>query len=319
MPQVISHSDKVYASALQQSAAASSPIAASWRRCLDLHHLAPEEARVPQQVDQTLYREARQRLEPVIEACADEFDRLYQTVGRAGCCIVLSDCNGIVIDRRSGAGDDVDFRRLGLWQQNVWSEASVGTNGIGTALADERAVVVHRDQHFLSANIALSCVTAPFRDHLGRVAGALDISTCRNDVTDMTLAVLSQSVRDVAMRLEACMFRMAYPGARIVLVPTAHTAGSALLAVNADDLVVGATRAARLALDLDDAALSAGLPAADALKEAKAEAGSELDEAERAALKRVLSRSHGNVSQAALELGISRATLHRKLKRFQLQ
>ena len=45
---------------------------------------------------------------------------------------------------------------------------------------------------------------------------------------------------------------------------------------------------------------------------------SDLDDAERAALRRVLSRANGNVSQAAQMLGISRATLHRKMKRFQL-
>lgn len=317
MRQPTNHSDRVYETALRQSAAVNSPIAASWKRCLDLHRLAPEDVRQPVQVDQALFLEARQRLQPVIEACADEFDRLYQTVGRAGCSIVLSDRDGIIVDRRNAPGDDVDFKRLGLWQQNVWSEASIGTNGIGTALADERPVVVHRDQHFFSANIALTCATAPIRDHLGRIAGALDISTCRSDVSEMTLAMLSQSVRDVAARVESCLFRMAFPGARIILVPSAS--GAALLAVDFDDLIIGATRAARLALKLDDAAIGRGLPAADVLREGRADAASELDEAERAVLRRALSRCNGNVSQAAQELGISRATLHRKLKRFSLQ
>lgn len=319
MRHLTTHSDRVYETASQRSAAISSPIAASWRRCLEVHHLAPEEARRPVQVEQARFEEARERLRPVIEACAEDFDRLYQTVGRAGCCIVLSDRDGVIVDRRSGAGDDVDFRRLGLWQQNVWSEASVGTNGIGTALADERAVVIHRDQHFLSSNIALSCVTAPFRDHLGRVAGAVDISTCRDDVSELTLAILSQSVRDVVGRVESCLFRLAYPAARIVLVPSLTSVASALLAVDADDVVVGANKAARLALKLDDAALARGLPAADVLLEQRPSGASELDDAERAALRRALSRNDGNVSQTAQELGISRATLHRKLKRFGLQ
>ncbi len=39
-------------------------------------------------------------------------------------------------------------------------------------------------------------------------------------------------------------------------------------------------------------------------------------EAERAALQRALARAGGNVSAAAQQLGISRATLHRKLARF---
>ena len=319
MRQPSSHSDLVYQTASQSSAAASSPIAASWRRCLNLHQLAPEEGRKPVQVDEAVFRSARERMDYLVHACSDEVDRLYQTVGRSGCCIVLSDRDGIVLDRRGAPGDDAEFRELGLWQQNVWSEASVGTNGIGTALADERAVIIHRDQHFLSSNIALSCATAPIRDHLGRVTAALDISTCRNDVSDMTLAILSQAVRDVAARVETTLFRHAFPGARIVMVSTSHAAAAALIAVDQDDLILGATKAARAALKLDDQRIAQGLPAADALRESRGDAGSDLDDAERAALRRALSRTNGNVSQAAQILGISRATLHRKMKRFSLQ
>jgi transcriptional regulator of acetoin/glycerol metabolism len=319
MRQQSSHSDLVYATASQHSAAASSPIAASWRRCLDLHQLAPEEGRRPVLVDEAAFRDARERMEHLVTACADEVDRLYQTVGRSGCCIVLSDRDGIVLDRRGAAGDDADFRELGLWQQNLWSEASAGTNGIGTALADERAVIIHRDQHFLSSNIELSCATAPIRDHRGRVTAALDISTCRSDVTEMTLSILSHAVRDVAARVETILFRQAFPGARIIMVPSAHAATVALIAVDCDDLILGATKAARAALKLDDQRIAQGLPAADALRESRGEASSDLDCAERAALRRALSRTNGNVSQAAQILGISRATLHRKIKRFSLQ
>ncbi|MGO7206956.1 helix-turn-helix domain-containing protein, partial [Rhizobium ruizarguesonis] len=44
----------------------------------------------------------------------------------------------------------------------------------------------------------------------------------------------------------------------------------------------------------------------------------EIVEAEKAALLRALSRAGGNVSQAAIALGISRATLHRKMKKLDL-
>ena len=78
------------------------------------------------------------------------------------------------------------------------------------------------------------------------------------------------------------------------------------------------TRAARVALKLDDARIAQGIPASDVLAEVRGENGADLMEAERAALRRVLSRTNGNVSQAAVLLGISRATLHRKMKRLSL-
>jgi transcriptional regulator of acetoin/glycerol metabolism len=312
------HSDLVYETAARPAAAIASPVAASWRRCLDLHRLAPDKGCSPLRVEDRKFRDVYERMGPVMQACGEEMDRLHDLVVRSGCCIILTDRDGVVVDRRGAAGDDTDFRRLGLWHQHVWSEASVGTNGIGTALADERSVVIHRNQHFLSANTGLSCATAPIRDHLGRVIGALDVSTCRYDVDEPSLLLLSQAVRDAALRIEVNLFRRAYQTARLVMVPGAVSL-AALLAVDPDDLVIGATRQARLALKLDDSRIAEGLAASDLLREERSAAGTELQDAERAALRRALSRTGGNVSKAAQLLGISRATMHRKLKLFDLQ
>ncbi|MBX4918110.1 helix-turn-helix domain-containing protein [Rhizobium bangladeshense] len=312
------HAEHVYTSAQRNSAAASSPIVASWRRCMTMHRLAPEDERAPLRLTDQEFHQARERSGQLIAGATEELDRLFTTVGKAGCCILLTDRNGIALERRGSAGDDKDFYDLGLWTGSVWTEASIGTNGIGTALADERAVAIFRDQHFFCSNIRLSCTTAPIRDHRGELAAALDISTCREDVSEMTLAILTQSVRDAAMRIELNLFRSAFAGARFLMVPSGTNPAAALLAVDRHDLVLGATRAARIALQLDDKRIVAGIPAADALHEARVSQQEEIIEAEKAALLRALTRTSGNVSQAAIALGISRATLHRKMKRFGL-
>ncbi|UXS02126.1 helix-turn-helix domain-containing protein [Agrobacterium tumefaciens] len=311
----LAHADRVYEIARHRSAAASSPIIASWRRCMVKHHLAPEENRKPLFLTDSEFRRARESAAGLIAESTEELDRIFQSVGRSGCCLLLTDAEGVALERRGAAGDDRDFRALGLWSGAVWSEQSVGTNGIGTALVDERSVVVYRDQHFFTSNTRLSCTTAPIRDHTGRVTGALDISTCRNDIDEMTFSFVTQAVKDAAQRIEGNLFRRAFPGARIVIVPTGSGASLSLLAVDQDDLVLGATRAARIALKLDDGKIAQGVPAADILHEQRHDGGSDLAEAERAALRRVLSRTNGNVTQAASLLGISRATLHRKMKK----
>ncbi len=203
MSQHVDHCERVYKVATEKSSAASSPIAASWRRCMSLHHLTPEEAKGPQRLSEAEFRLVRERATPLIEEASDELDRLFSVVGRSGCCLLLTDGQGVAIDRRGAMGDDKEFRSVGLWSGTVWSEASAGTNGIGTALADERPVIIHRDQHFLAQNTGLSCATAPVRDHLGRIAAAIDVSTCREDATDMSMAILAQAVRDAAGRIEA--------------------------------------------------------------------------------------------------------------------
>ena len=312
------HAEHVYTCAQQNSAAASSPIVASWRRCMTMYQLAPEEKRAPLRLTEQEFRLAREQSEQLIADARDELDRLFATVGKAGCCLLLTDRNGIALERRGAAGNDKEFHDVGLWTGSIWTEASIGTNGIGTALADERAVAVFRDQHFYCSNIKLSCTTAPIRDHRGLLAAALDISTCRDDVNEMTLTILSQAVRDAAMRIELNLFRSAFAGARFVMVPAGANSANALLAVDRHDLVLGATRAARLALKLDDRHIAAGIPASDALHEGRVSQEEEMAEAEKAALLRALSRTHGNVSQAATALGISRATLHRKMKKLDL-
>lgn len=314
----MNHSDHVHAVAHHASAAASSPVAASWRRCLTVHGLSPEESRQPIRLTEQEFQAARQRSGDLIEEAQGELDRLFSTVGKAGCCLLLTDENGVALERRGASGDDKEFRGVGLWSGTVWSEASVGTNGIGTAIADERAVVIQRDQHFLSCNTGLTCTTAPIRDHCGRIAAAIDISTCRDDAGEMAMMLLSQAVRDAAARIEANLFRRAFSGARILLVPVDGKSNPALLAIDRDDLVLGATRAARLRLDLDDRRIAAGVPASDLLNEPPAGNGDDLIDAERAALRRVLSRASGNVSLAADVLGISRATLYRKMKRLSI-
>jgi transcriptional regulator of acetoin/glycerol metabolism len=314
MHEHVSHADQVYASA--NSALASSAVVASWRRCMTMHRLAPEDRRMPERVTEEELSSARKQSDLLVRQARDELDRLFMVVGRAGCCILMTDSKGIALDRRGAASDDKDFHALGLWTGSVWTEESIGTNGIGTAIADDRPISIIRDQHFFSSNIDLSCTTAPIRDHRGILVGALDVSTCRNDATEGTIAILSQTVREAACRIELNLFRSAFTGARFVMVPSETGSPMALLAVDRDDLVIGATRAARSALRLDDDRIAAGIPASDVLQETSGDARENLSDAERSALLRALSRVHGNVSLAAQVLGVSRSTLHRKMKRF---
>lgn len=302
------HAERVL-SVLRDGAA--TPLAASWRRSLTQHHLDPENRKPPETLSGTELREAQERMGPLLAAAQDNLDALFQAVGDGGCCVLLTNAQGVPVDRRGVAADDPVFRRWGLWNGAVWSEAREGTNGIGTCLAEQRVLTIHRDQHFHTRNIGLSCTVAPLFDPTGRLAGALDVSSCRPGIDGLT-GLVERAVTDAARRIEARAFREAFPRARIVLLPdtAADRASVPMLAVDGDDLVIGATRAARLALKLTDETLKRGLPSPDR--------SADLDEAERAAVRRALTQAGGNVSAAAGLLGLSRATLNRKLKRLDL-
>src|SRR5690606_79445 len=158
---------------------------------------------------------------------------------------VLADARGIAVDRRGNPGDDADFSAAGLWTGTAWSEAEAGTNGIGTCLAEGRAVTIHREQHFLARNIGLSCSSAPVHGPEGQLMAVIDVSTARADLPDAVAGLIGSTVAEVARKVEADLFHQHFPRARMVLVPGLDRGLGALLAVDADDLVIGATRAAR--------------------------------------------------------------------------
>lgn len=314
------HAEQIQ-SALVGDAAAQSALVASWGRSMRLYGLDAEKGTHPDVLTEQELNQARERLGSLIHTAQASLDRLYSAVGGAGCCVLLADKDGVPVDRRGYEGDDATFYKIGLWTGAVWSEEREGTNGIGTALAEQRALTIHRDQHFRSKNTALSCTVAPIFDHRGRLMAAIDVSSARRDLTEDFVRLIAFAVVDAARRVEAENFRLAFPRARIVLAHGAGEAGdramSALIAVDDDDLVVGASRSARLILGLTDELLSRPLPAADILGQ-HSNAERDYANAERGAIQRALARTGGNVSAAAAHLRISRATLHRKLKRLGL-
>lgn len=309
------HAARVEA-AIASGQAARSALVASWRRSSRLHHLDPGGRTAPIRLTEAELQRARERVAPLLAAAQGAMDRLYQAVGAAGCCVLLADGDGVPVDRRGTVADDATFQSWGLWTGALWSEEHEGTNGIGTCLVEQRPLTIDRDQHFFARNTLLSCTAVPIYDHEAALAGVLDVSSCRADRTDAFASLIALATGEAAKRIEADLFRKAFADARIVLTQAADGSCSGLVAVDADDLVIGATRSARVALGIAPGRALQPVPAADLLGGDTAR--DHLAGGQRAVLQRTLLRAGGNVSAAAKALGVSRATLHRKLKRFEL-
>jgi transcriptional regulator of acetoin/glycerol metabolism len=310
------HADRVL-KVISGADAARSALAASWRRSGRLHALDPACGTPSQRLPMGEVAEARERLGPLLRVAQANLDRLFLAVGGVGCSVLVADRNGVVVDRRGAPCDDSTFDGWGLWTGAVWSEKFEGTNGIGTCLFEQRAVTIDRDQHFFTRNALLSCTTAPIFDEHGDLAAAIDVSSCRAELTEGFVRLIGIVMADAARAIEAENFRLAFPDARILLAPAGERASASLVAVDSDDLVVGATRAARLTLGLNAQRLARPMPATDLIGRTRADRDG-IDAAERAALHRALARAGGNVSKAAQNLAISRSTLHRKMNQFGL-
>jgi transcriptional regulator of acetoin/glycerol metabolism len=161
---------------------------------MTVYGLDPADASLPETLTETQLRAVCEAMEPLTRAAQGTLDRLFRAVGDTGCCVLLTNRDGVPVDRRGAVSDDETFHRWGLWPGAVWSEATEGTNGIGTCLAEGRALTIHRDQHFHTKNTGLSCTVAPIYDHQGRLAAALDVSSCRADLTEGFVGLIAAAV-----------------------------------------------------------------------------------------------------------------------------
>lgn len=311
----ISHADFV----LEQSASgqAISALVSSWRRSVTKYGLDPGDRGLRERLAERALRDRRDEAGLLLRIAAPHLDQLFELVGLPGRNVLLTDAKGVVLAHRVRDGDAPEFRACGLSEGFDWSEASQGTNGIGTCLAEERALSINRDQHFRSCNIGISCMDAPIWGPDGRIIGALDISSFLPAEAETYTRLIEMQVTQTARAIEAMLFRASFPKARIIMASQDDSHPTALIAVDADDLAIGATRSARRMLGLEREGRLTPRPAADLLCHDDAMRG--FDKGERAAIVRALARSKGNASQAARALGIGRATLYRRMARLGLQ
>ena len=277
------------------------------------HDLDPGDTRRSARLTQSEYSQRRSASDNMLSVANPLLDHLFALVCGSGCGVFLSDGEGVVLDHRCGEADSAAFERWNLWSGAHWGEAHEGTNGIGTCRTEGRRLMIHRGEHFALRNTAMSCMDAPIHGPQGDIVGALDISSARSDQTVGMSKLMFEAVGQTARQIEGGLFRSAFPGARIVV---ADPEGAALLAVDSDDVVIGANRAARRLFGLPQSGEVEHRPAVDLLGGQSGLRG--FDRGESAAIKRALLRHGGNVTAAARDLGIGRATFYRKLKKLGL-
>ena len=309
------HSERVLKAVESGQSAAISALAASWCRSALHHGLDPAELRADRRTDAATLQALREHNEELLRVAGPVLDTLFGSVGASGCSVLLSNAHGVILELRSGPADAELFDAVGLVAGASWSEAAEGTNGIGTCLVEQRALTVLRQEHFASRNIGVACMDAPVFGPDGQLVGALDVSSCRADHGEAMALMIAALVQEASRTIEREFFRRRFHDARIVLASAdGDSARPALLAVDRDDLVIGATRLARQRYGLGSQAALSPRPLSDVIG-AGQQAGGSFGDGERAALRQTLARTNGNVAAAARLLGIGRSTMYRRMER----
>jgi transcriptional regulator of acetoin/glycerol metabolism len=145
------------------------------------------------------------------------------------------------------------------------------------------------------------------------LAGAANITYYGRASAQAPVGLLMSSISDATRQIEMDHFHQTFTGHRIISVLGETRAGGILIAVDRDDVITGATRAARRAFGLTEATLTTGVIASDLFAKSLDGSTDTLQGAEYSALRRWLIRNGGNVTASARDLNISHATIKRKI------
>jgi len=318
----------------------------SWRRCLD-------QGRHPQEIigfDQVAEQHMRRTAEAshdLVAAARPVLEQLGRAIASTRYFAILTNEEGIVVDAH-GPIDRADPRASVITRVGVdLSERSVGTTAIGAALTELQPVWLHRGEHFFHATSCYSCAGAPLFGPDGHCVGMLDLTGIDAAERPELKHLVAQSARTIENALtlsrpHRLALRFNWPG-RIL-----GDDDDGLVCLDADGWVTGSNAAARQMVAalagaaqgpvhcselfaqpweplFDRAAhpdqgpvelaLWSGLRLACLPQVAGGTHGARmpLRDVEIALIRKAVSDARGNVMEAARALGISRATVYRKL------
>jgi transcriptional regulator of acetoin/glycerol metabolism len=324
-------------------------LARSWQRCLAAGH-QPRQRVSFDPVSGPAAERVAERNRALVAAARPVLDRLSRAIADTRYFAILTDADGIVVDvgalpggHDAAARHARDIARIGV----DLSERAVGTTAIGAALAEHESVWLHRGEHFFDDTSIYSCAGAPLFGPQGECIGMLDLTgvqVVERPELQHLAALSARSIENALVRNHPCelLLGIDWPGYA--------TGTGGLLCIVADGRVTGANAAARQMLHQPLAAAAPlhcselfALPPqmlfdaarrGDAVLEvplwsglrvqarpqparpAVPVAGSgrpRLRDVEAELIRKAVEDARGNVAEAARTLGISRATVYRKL------
>jgi sigma-54 dependent transcriptional regulator, acetoin dehydrogenase operon transcriptional activator AcoR len=165
--------------------------------------------------------------------------------------VILTDAAGVVLTRMRADYDlDRHLDSVKLAPGFSYSEASVGTNGIGTALEGGRPMHVFGHEHYAENLENLACAGVPIRHPIsGKTLGAVDLTCWRKDADPLLITLAKTTADQITQALLTDSNAREFELLQEYLRACRHSAGI-VVALNHD--VVMMNDFARQALDPGD-------------------------------------------------------------------
>ena len=221
----------------------------SWYRCVNEYGLDPSKPRRGRIETRQRLRESREQIEEYMLVARAGMEQLFKRVRAIGYVLLLTDAQGITVDYIGNDSWDQELRNAGLALGANWQESHAGTNGIGTCIAEQAPLTCHRDDHFFSSHLGLSCTTTPLFGPEGEFIGALDVSALSSPEAKESQHLALHLTLLYGQMIEDANFLRHFRDRWILRLGTAgplvDVCGELMLAFDNDGVVVGANPAAR--------------------------------------------------------------------------
>ncbi|HTK66522.1 MAG TPA: GAF domain-containing protein [Pseudonocardia sp.] len=176
----------------------------SWRRSLAAH-VDPERGAPPAVFDRGQVVELRAG-HPLAATLPLLRETLVAIADEAMHMMIVTDARGHILWCE---GQGAVLRRaedVGLAVGHQWSEDAIGTNAMGTALAEERSVQIHSAEHLVRTYHEWTCAASPVRDpDTGRIVGVVDVTGPVRSFHPSTTALVAAAAKLAEAELHSRM------------------------------------------------------------------------------------------------------------------
>lgn len=178
----------------------SQPILRSWTRSAALGLEGPTNS-LPEPLTPYEFSIAAQEAEAFKRLCRPEVEALHGDAEATDSIVILTNAFGLVLDTLGSVDFAQRAARVALRPGVPWAERAVGTNAIGTSLAEGCAIEVRGAEHFLECNRILNCSAAPIIGPQGNILGVLDLSGPAEIHHTHALGLVKLAVEQIEHRL----------------------------------------------------------------------------------------------------------------------
>lgn len=137
----------------------------------------------------------------LVLAAAPIMNKIYDFVKGSNFFSILTDKNGCILNVIGDEEILSEAFRFKMIPGAYMDEENIGTNAMGTCIAENNPIQVSGDEHFISAYHRWTCSGCPIKDEAGKIIGTLDLTGYSELVHSHTLGMVVAGARAIENQL----------------------------------------------------------------------------------------------------------------------